>query len=394
MSHGELVAQDILTQQPTALRWRDGRFVESAAAPESSAPPPRHVWVGPPLLDLQVNGYAGVDFQQDGLSTAQLLHAARQLARAGCSRFLLTLITDDWTRLLDRLSHLRRLREGHDELKRAILGWHIEGPFLSSEPGFRGAHNASFMLDPTPHHIHELHRLAGHDPLLITLAPERSGAIEAIREAAAQGIVVSLGHIDASARQLAAAIAAGVRAFTHLGNACPRTLDRHDNIVWRVLDEANLPVTVIPDGIHVSPALFRLIHRLRDRPGVIYVTDAMSAAGAPPGLYPLGSLELEVGKDQIVRQPGQSNFAGSALRPIDGVLRAATMLNESWTAAWARFSDGPAALLKCSPGLSVGESADFCVVRTDAEGRPTELQTWLGGVALEPISIPPGTARG
>src|SRR5207247_8189697 len=125
----------------------------------------------------------------------------------------------------------------------------------------------------------------------------------AIALAVSLGIKISLGHTNASAEILRQAIEAGATGFTHLGNACPRELPRHDNILWRVLDARGLTISLIADGIHVSPALFRLLHRVLDAATIFYTTDAMAAAGAPPGRYAIGALQLEVGPDQIVRQP-------------------------------------------------------------------------------------------
>src|SRR5204863_2163181 len=138
-----------------------------------------------------------------------------------------------------------------------------------------------------------------------------------------KAIKISLGHTNASSELLRQAVEAGAAGFTHLANGCPRELDRHDNILWRVFETPGLTVSLIPDRIHVSPPLFRLIHRTLGQESIYYTTDAMSAAGAPPGKYRLGKMELQVGADQIVRQPGKQLFAGSALRPIDGVFRAA-----------------------------------------------------------------------
>ena len=135
-----------------------------------------------------------------------------------------------------RLRHLRDLRPQSEELQSAIAGWHIEGPFLSSEPGFHGAHDPALMLDPTPAHIQELRAITGNDPLLLTMAPERTGALKAIAEATSLGVKVSLGHTNASAEILRKAVQAGATGFTHLGNGCPRELDRHDNILWRVVE--------------------------------------------------------------------------------------------------------------------------------------------------------------
>src|SRR4030095_14072696 len=147
----------------------------------------------------------------------------------------------------------------------------------------------------------------GEDPLLLTLAPERENAIAAIEQAMALGIRVSLGHTNAPSKRLKQAVQYGAAAFTHLGNGCPRDLDRHDNILWRMFELRGPRVSLIPDAIHVSPALFRLIHREVGVENIFYVSDAMSAAGAPPGRYKLGRLELEVGEDQVVRMPGRTN---------------------------------------------------------------------------------------
>lgn len=279
-----------------------------------------------PWFDPQVNGYGGVDFQRDDVTEGELLRAVRAWRADGGGSFLLTLITDEWSRLVARLRRIRALRSSNAELGIAIAGWHIEGPFLSEKPGFCGAHNPAFMCDPKPEHLRELRDAAEDDLVLLTLAPERHQAIEATSRATGLGIRVSLGHTDASAPQLREAVSAGATGFTHLANGCPQQLDRHDNIVWRVLDTPKLVVGVIADRIHVAPALFRLIHKALPPERIYYTTDAMSAAGAPPGEYRLGPLQLRVGEDGIVRKPGASNFAGSALRPSQLKTRVVEML--------------------------------------------------------------------
>jgi N-acetylglucosamine-6-phosphate deacetylase len=329
-----------------------------------------------------VNGFGGVDFQQDNLTLGQLLHAAAELRQAGCGGWFLTLITDEWGALLARLRHLRALRAKSESLQRAILGWHLEGPFLSAEPGYHGAHPAEFMLDPTPERLRELREATGQERVLLTLAPERPGAVEAIALAVALGFKVSLGHTNASAEVLRAAVQAGATGFTHFGNACPAELDRRDNILWRVLDTPGLTVSLIPDGYHVSPALFRLAHRVFDSDSVYYVSDAMAAAGAPPGRYTIGPLSIEVGPDQIVRKPGARQFAGSALRPLDGVFRAAAMLGQPWQKAWHHFSETPRTFLGLPP------AEDWCLLsfdKTDASGAEDLVHlrhSFLGGSGI------------
>lgn len=375
-NEGEISARHFATRQPVRVRWQDGVITHLET---SAALPPRELWIAPPLFDLQINGYAGVDFQQDGLTLADLLQATRRLRAAGCTRYFLTLITEEWHALTARLRHLRVLRAQSVELQSAIAGWHIEGPFLSAEPGFHGAHDPSRMLDPTLEHVLELRSITGSDPLLLTVCPERRGAIEAIALAVSQGATVSLGHTDAPAAQLAAAVKAGATGFTHLGNGCPRELDRHDNILWRLLDTPGLTVSLIPDRIHVSPALFRLVHRVLDWSTIYYTTDAMAAAGAPPGRYRLGRLEIEVGADQIVRQPGRTNFAGSAAQPIEVVFRAAEMIGCGWQKVWPCLSEVPARFMGLCHELAVGQPASFCLLRVDALNQLVDLQTYADG---------------
>jgi N-acetylglucosamine-6-phosphate deacetylase len=283
---------------------------------------------------------------------------------------------------MERLRRLRDFRKESIELQQAIAGWHIEGPFLSAEPGFCGAHNPALMRDPTAGHIRELRHLTGTDPVLITVAPERAGAIDVIELAVSLGMKVSLGHTNASREVLAASMRAGATGFTHLGNGCPRELDRQDNILWRVLDLPGFMVSLIPDRIHVAPELFRLTHRVLGSESIYYTSDAMSAAGGPPGRYTLGRLELEVGPDQVVRLPGKPNFAGSALRPIEGVFRAAEMLEEGWQDAWWRSSIAPARFMALGEALQVGGPATFCLVETNERGGLAHLRVILNGEEL------------
>jgi N-acetylglucosamine-6-phosphate deacetylase len=377
MGTGETLGRWYSTGDRVRLCWKDGVITSREAM--SNREEENGYWLAPPLVDLQVNGFTGVDFQQDDLTPDDLVRACRGLEKAGCGRWLLTLTTDRYPKMMERLERLRRLRSGSVELRRAIAGWHVEGPFLSSAPGFHGAHDPALMIDPTPDHIREIRAVTGSDPVLLTVAPERRGGIEAIALAVSMGIKVSLGHTNASAEVLDQAVLVGASGFTHLGNACPQQLDRHDNIVWRVLDNELLKVSLIADGIHVSGPLFRLVHKALGRDRIHYTTDAMAAAGALPGCYTLGALKLEVGPDRIVRQPGRTNYAGSALTPIEGVFRAARMLGTSWREVWTGFSAQPARFMGWSSALERGASADFCALRADEAGALVELRLFRAG---------------
>ncbi len=371
MHHGEICGRHFASGQPLRVKWSDG--VISEVSPAANAP--GEVWLAPTLLDLQINGYGGVDFQRDDhLTETQLQSAARQMRRDGCGRFFFTLITDEWPKLMARVRRAKAIRDANPELRAALAGWHIEGPFLSPEVGFKGAHNPDVMRDATEADLHELRAVTGRDPVLLTLAPERGGSLAAIRCAVSLGMVVSLGHTNASAERIREAVAAGARGFTHLGNGIPQQLDRHDNILWRVFDTPGLMPSLIPDTHHVSPILFRHMHRALPADRIYYTTDAMSAAGAPPGRYTIGAIELEVGADQIVRQPGKPNFAGSALKPVDGILRAARMLGKSWREVWPHFAQRPAELMGLRNEIAAGQPADFCIITENADGTLREAR--------------------
>jgi N-acetylglucosamine-6-phosphate deacetylase len=371
MNDGEIAAWHYATRKPVRVQWTNGVVskIENLNS-ESSDAPADSLWIAPALFDVQVNGYGGIDFQRDDFTLDDLLVASRKLREHGCGRFFLTLITADWQRLLSRFRRAKEFRGQSAELRGSIAGWHIEGPFLSDAPGFHGAHDPTLMLDPTVEKITELCEIAGGDPLLLTMSPERNGGIAAIKQAVSRGAKVSLGHTNASTEQIQQAIDAGATGFTHLGNGCPRELDRHDNILWRVFERPELTVSLIPDKIHVCPALFRLVHRTL--PKIFYTTDAMSAAGAGPGKFKLGAMELEVGKDQIVRQPGKTNFAGSALSPVDGVFRATEMLGVPWQETWKRASEAPAKFMGLRNEIAEGQLANFCLI--DVSSAPPSVK--------------------
>ena len=376
MSNGEVCACHYNSGQPVRVRWKDGVLSQIETASETAT---RDVWVAPGLVDLQINGFAGIDFQRDGLSTDDLRHATARLQAHGCTQFLFTLITDRWEAMLARLAHARKLRSQVPELQHSIIGWHVEGPFLSAEPGFCGAHNPAVMVDPTTEHLQQLRSIVENDPVLLTLAPERRGALEVIQRAVSLGMKVSLGHTNASAETLRAAYRAGAAGFTHLANGCPQQLDRHDNIIWRGLDSPASMTSLIPDGVHVSPALFRIVHRTLGRHSIYYTTDAVAPAGAPPGRYTVGAHDVEVGADQIVRHPGRTNFAGSALTPLAGIERASQMLGEPWQSVWDLLSTHPARLIGWQHGLTAGNPANFCLLSEGAAGSLRLMRVCVGG---------------
>jgi N-acetylglucosamine-6-phosphate deacetylase len=298
-----------------------------------------------PYFDMQVNGFGGVDFQQDGLTPAMLDHAVSGLLAHGTGRILLTLITDTIDRLCRRLEEIERLCQGNGRARGVIAGYHLEGPWLSREEGYHGAHDPGRMSDPDLADFERVWSASGGRLRLITLAPERPGAVELIAAATRQGVRMSIGHSDASDSEIDVAITAGVTMCTHLGNAVPTHLHRHDNVIQRLLGRDELTAVFIPDGIHLPPVVLRNFVRAKPPGKVLFTTDCMAAAGAGPGRFTLGQVAVEVGADGVVREPGRANFAGSSLTMDRAVANVRAFLGWSEAAAVEACSTRVAAAL-------------------------------------------------
>ena len=276
------------------------------------------------FVDLQVNGGFGLDFNGELWSEESLDEFCRKMRAIGVAQFLPTLITDDLTVMSERLACLCRTRATSDLAKSMIPGFHLEGPFLSKEAGYVGAHPAAHIVPATIERMQRLLEAGEGLVRLVTLAPEQDANGMVTRYLTKQQVRVSAGHTDASLDQLKASIQYGVSAFTHLGNATPSMMARHDNIIQRVLYlRGQLRIMLIADGHHLPPFVLR---NLLDWIGVenaIVVSDAIGAAGMPPGEYHLCGQDVRVGGDGSCRSLVGSNFVGSAstLERMHQVLR-------------------------------------------------------------------------
>jgi N-acetylglucosamine-6-phosphate deacetylase len=266
------------------------------------------------FFDLQINGYAGVDFQKDDLSADDLHFACERLLADGTSMFLATIITEHVDVMARRLRRIVELRTRDPLARQMIRGLHIEGPFISPLDGFRGAHPKDAVRPADRDAMLELIDAAGGLARIVTLAPEHDADCAVIRLVAGMGIRVSAGHTNASLEQLERAIDAGLSMFTHLGNGCPMQMHRSDNIIQRALSLSDrIRPMFIADGAHVAfPALGNYLRSAGvDR--AIVVTDAVAPAGRGPGRFQLGRWDLVIGDDLVARAPDGSHLVGSAL---------------------------------------------------------------------------------
>jgi len=264
-------------------------------------------------FDIQVNGYAGADFNSDHLTAEELHHACQCLAQDGVDAILLTLITDTIPLMEARLKRIIGFLEQDSFARQMIPGFHLEGPFISPEPGYVGAHPPHAVK---PANLEDMKRLldaAEGRTRLVTLAPEFDAHYHVTEFLATAGITVSAGHCNPSLEQLEAAIGHGLSMVTHLGNGCPLQLHRHDNFIQRALAlHDRLWLCFIPDGVHVEFFALKNYLRCIGIERAIFVTDAISAARLGPGNYRLAGREITVGSDLVARIPN-GQFCGSTV---------------------------------------------------------------------------------
>jgi len=264
-------------------------------------------------FDLQVNGYAGIDFNQEDLDAEDLHGACRRIRADGVSGILATVVTETADRMAGRLARLVELRQRDPLVAQTIAGFHIEGPFISDKPIFRGAYPLEAIGPADRDVMMQLLDAADGLTRIVTLAPEQDRGFAVTRELADRGITVSAGHTDASLDELRGAIDAGLTMFTHLGNGTTPQLARHDNIIQRVLTCADrIWCCFIGDGVHIPFfALRNYLQVAGDR--AVMVTDAIAPAGLGPGRFTIGRAAVKVGEDLVAWAPGRAHLLGAVV---------------------------------------------------------------------------------
>jgi N-acetylglucosamine-6-phosphate deacetylase len=377
-----LPGADVLAPGYVVLRAGQVAAVGEGAPPGAADVALADGYLAPGFVDLQVNGYYGVELQDarpDGWA-----HVIERLPETGTTAFVPTFVTAPVERLARALREAATFRQELPFGAR-VLGVHLEGPFLS--PDRRGAHNPAWLTDPSPSAVDDLIDAGGDLLRLVTLAPERPGGLAAVTRLAAAGKLVSVGHTDATAAQVAAAADAGARMVTHLYNA-QRPLGNYEpGVVGQALTDPRLTSGLIADLHHVNvPAC---LIALAAAPGrIALVTDAAACAGMPPGRYLLGGepIELPPGAGQPPRRPG-GGLAGSALRmdaAVANLAGAGVSLPDLITAA----TSIPADLIGCPDlgRIAPGAAGDLVWLGPDLQARAT----WIGGRQVFGANAPVG----
>src|SRR5215467_10112251 len=364
--------------EPVELYIADGRL-----APRPDAVPSQACELGgedlrvaPGLIDIQINGYDGVDFNDPDTGAEQIAAAARKLWRTGVTAFCPTIITESFDHISKCISNLVRAADESPEFARAMIGIHVEGPFISPEDGPRGAHPKQHARPPDWNEFQKWQDAARGRVRIITLSPEWPDSIDFIERAAAAGVVVAIGHTAAAPAQIAAAALAGARLSTHLGNGSHAKIDRHPNYIWEQLANDDLWASFIVDGHHLPPSVVKCFLRSKGAARGILITDAIAAAGLPAGRYRLGNVEVEVTPARRVNLPGSPYLAGSVLEMPEAVARTVQYSGASLDDALRMASANPAELLGVGSefgSIEIGLRADLILFRWDEENSALDV---------------------
>ena len=270
-------------------------------------------WIAPAFFDLQINGYGGVWFADEKLTVDQVMTVLAGYREHGVSRLYPTLITSSREALEHGFRTVRAACEKERWVDQMVAGCHLEGPYISDQDGPRGAHPIQHVRPCNWAEFETLNAASGGRIRLVTLAAEAVGSVEFIQRAVAAGMLVALGHQAADAAQIHAAVDAGARLSTHLGNGAAGMLKRHPNFLWDQLSEDRLTASVISDGHHLPDAVLKTFVRAKTPERIVITCDASGLAGSPPGVYQTAFGPFEVVPEGKIVVAGQRTLlAGSA----------------------------------------------------------------------------------
>jgi N-acetylglucosamine-6-phosphate deacetylase len=370
--------QGIDARTGSALQLEFGRTIVAATPWDGTEGP----YLAPGWIDVQVNGFAGVDYNSPQVPLDEVARSIAVQFSTGVTRFYPTVITGSPQDMRAALANLARAKDTLPAGE-AMDGFHVEGPHISPEDGPRGAHPRQWVRPPDTEEFRAWQEAARGHIRLVTVAPEWPQApryIEALTEA---GVVVAIGHTSATAGQIADAVSAGATMSTHLGNGAHAVLPRHPNYLWDQLAEDRLAASFIVDGIHLPTSFVKAAVAAKGIARSVLVTDASPPAGAPPGRYALGEQWVDLTPDGRVVLAGQNRLAGSALRMNDAIRNvmrhAGIPLRDAVTMATinpARVCGVPGR----SAGLSAGDRADVIAFRCDPGSGAIQVEaTYVSG---------------
>ena len=307
--------QTLFNNTPTEIILANGRVqtIHEVGSTNSD------VWIAPVLIDIQVNGFAGFDLNVATVTSEDVSAMVRALWRVGTGFLCPTVVTGSFEGISNTFRAIVEACKTDSLIAHSILGIHLEGPYISAEDGPRGAHPLEHVREPDWDEFQQWQDIAEGQITIVTLAPEKKGAIPFIEKLVANGIVVALGHTDASGDDIQAAIDAGAKLSTHLGNGAHALIKRHPNYIWEQLGADELWASLIVDGHHLPPAVAKSMIRAKTLDRCLLISDAVALAGMNPGIYQFAGKSVELTAERCVRLVGTEYLAGSAIELARGI---------------------------------------------------------------------------
>jgi len=341
--------------------------------------PDDDVRIAPGFIDIQVNGFAGVDLNHANFRGDELVGVCRNLLTTGVTRFCPTLITANHEQLARNIKEIRRACERHSLVRKMVLGIHLEGPYINPEDGPRGAHPRAHVARPDWGEFERLLLSANGLVRMVTVAPEMPGGIVFIQKASQSGLVVGIGHCKPKPEIIDQAVGAGARISTHLGNGTHQMLDRHQNYLQKQLAHDGLMASIICDGTHLPDYFVKNVVRAKGKSRVILISDATAASHAPAGRYSLGDLEIEADDDGVLRLAGTPYLTGSTLTMDRAIANCASFAGITLASAIKFATENPAGLFDGISGkLETGQRADLVLFRAKRK-KIDILRVYLAG---------------
>jgi N-acetylglucosamine-6-phosphate deacetylase len=273
------------------------------------------LFIAPGLIDNQINGYAGVDFSGEILTTEGIVNASKAIWGDGVTSYMPAILTNSHENLIKNFKFFNKAISAEICLQDSIFGFHLEGPYISPEDGYRGCHPLNQIRKPSWTEFMKYQEASGGRIIQVTLAPEIDGAMDFISKCVQNGITVAIGHTNATSLQIAQAVDLGARISTHLGNGCANFIHRHNNPIWPQLANEKLTATLIADGFHLTSDEINVFYKVKGEDNIILTSDVVYLGGMPPGRYTfLGSEVVLTEEGRLINT--ESNVLAGASFPL------------------------------------------------------------------------------
>ena len=366
---------------PVSIEIRDGKIFQITRLEKLPEGVPE-VFIAPGFFDNQVNGFAGVTFALGGgeLTVDGVKKATKELWKFGVTTYMPTTTTNSRELLLKNLAILEKARND-TSLFGSIAGFHMEGPYINPEDGYRGAHPKQYVRLPDWDEFMQFTEATNHHILQVTVAPEMKGALDFISGCSRNGIIVALGHHNAPAENVTAAIDRGAKIATHMGNGAANIVNRHKNPFWSQLADDRLNISIICDGFHLPPEVVKAFYKTKGVYKTILTSDVTSYGSLSPGKYISGEGDsIEITTEGKLWNINQNGLYGSASPLIIGVGNVMKFTGCSLADAIQMASTNPANLYNLNDRgkLEPGMRADIVMFTLD-DYKIKIHKTWVKG---------------